>query len=225
MNKIDKKGIAALCDALTQNGETLEIKWSGGGDDGLFEMLRDGKPFDYGSPAIQSVIEMVENEIGYGGFDGNFSAEGRVEYNRELRAFEGEDTYSESDADMAECSITIRIPREIWFDRLNILINSEYSSSSVTTRLQVMNGPRVDQHQLVEEYLDERISRAIDEVLEAVEDVDGASDEITINFSEFSLSDTEAVFTIKEFSYSYYKKDTKDIIIYLTENLNDNDSI
>lgn len=123
MHQRNYQAILEKCQKLTENGERLMVSWNGGGDEGFFELRLDDNMLedDYGKE--DSIIDLVEEHLGYGGFSGSFNVSGEVEYDREEYCFTGTDDYNESESATCGCDIKITVPEGLWFDSLAVDIS------------------------------------------------------------------------------------------------------
>jgi hypothetical protein len=226
MSTVNWESIVTRCDELTKNGEELSISWNGGNDSGLFEMKLDGEPVDDDDPIERPIVDLLENELGYGSFAGDFSADGEVVYNRERKCFEGTDTYTESRSCRRECSIKVRMPADIWFDRVDFDIQcADDTDLEVLAHISVFNGPRVDAHAGLELRLAKLVHDAVANEIAGIDGLCGIWTDIALPKNLFSATGKELVTTINEFFYSRYEADDKDIEIYLTDQIEEDVSI
>lgn len=213
--------MANHCDKLTQNGEELAITWDGGGDSGYFEMLLDGKPIEHTGTIENEVIQLVADHIGYGSFDGDFSASGKVKYDRENKCFEGTDRYLTSEQETHACEIPVIVPGDVWFDRLDIRVEeNEQDELFVTAAFFMVNGPCTDEHHRCERIIEEQLAELIGDEIIHIDPYHGITELFQIEFREFSQTGDQVVHVLKEFEYQYEDTITKHIHIPLTQKIN-----
>ena len=214
------------CDTLTANGQNLSVSWDGGGDSGWFELKLDDEPKGELNDLEDLIVELVSDELGYGSFAGEFSTSGSVAYNRETRCFEGLDTYSESTGDSHLCTIEVRVPKDIWFDRINLFIQCEDCEVMQTSAsFFVNNGPRIEAHAVAEEIIAAALGENVKIEISDMQDNVYVSQDITIRANEFEVKEDTLCFTITEFDYSYEDSHSKEITIHLTDSIDDHETI
>ena len=132
------------CDKQVAEGKKLEICWEGGGDSGWVYFQIDGKNVgEVNIPEISTLVDRMYDELDYGSWAGEFSANGSAEYNPELKAFIGIDNYSESETSDFKKDIEIIIPKSLWFDAVRYSIeDSDPDEQDVQTdfQFQIRNG-------------------------------------------------------------------------------------
>jgi hypothetical protein len=219
MKDISLDNIIQWCDDQILQGRTLTIAWNGGSDEGAFDLKIDDETQYEQSGIIEAIINLVSDELGYGGFDGDFTSEGELTYNMETRSFVGIDTYSESESQTKPCALEIRLSADIWFDRVEIDLDSQdYDETSAMIRLILTNGPYTDAHDEAGVVLGKQLSNQIDELLDDVEDFSGLSYNISIPVTDFISRDGNLVYVLNELTYSYYEYKKTPIDIYLHQN-------
>ena len=106
------------CDKMTAEDKRPILKWEGGGDSGWVYMEdEDGERLD-DVPEAEWLVDKMYDELDYGSWAGEFSANGAAEYSVESKCFEGTDYYSEEQNSSCPSNIRIEIPAFIPFDRL-----------------------------------------------------------------------------------------------------------
>lgn len=222
MSKTDRLKIINYCDGLTKHGEKLAVTWSGGNDSGWFQLELDGEPIHETSKLDDSITDLVENELGYGSFAGDFSTDGELIYNRDTKSFEGTDTYSETSSEKNDCAIEIYIPKNIWFDQLEVQIEASYETiEEASVRFIITNGPRIPAHSELENQLKQKILKKFLQEIRKIDECTSVWENFILKFDEFISKGKERVFTIKQFEYNFCDSRDNHINIYLTDKIND----
>lgn len=222
MPNYDYAAMIRYCDDLTKNGDKLSVTWDGGNDSGWFEMKLNDQPIQETSAITESIVQFLDDYLGYGSFAGDFTTNGEIVYSNETKCFEGHDDYSESDNANKECSIEIRISKEIWFDRLELQVESDYESiQNTSARLVVMNGPRSQKHHASESQIELKVREDfLSEIEDVEQEISGIWEQFSIAYGDFREESNEMVYTIPEFTYNFYTNDYKEVSISLTDQMN-----
>ena len=225
MKKPNFSGMVTYCNDLTATGASLSVSWSGGHDDAWFEMKLDDKPIEQESDLNEAIMDLVADALGYGSFAGDFSTDGKVFYTRETQCFEGTDTYSISESGNQACTIPVHVSKDIWFDQLAIRIRVSDDNLDISPRFVIINGPRIDAHDVAENQLKKPLKKAIAKVASGIWNFSDIWNTITINHDDFVTQGNEQVFTIREISYNFYACDEKDITVSLTDKIDQDETI
>lgn len=209
------------CDKMTAEDKRPILKWEGGGDSGwVFMEDEDGERLDSELQADWLVDKMYD-ELDYGSWAGEFSANGEAEYNPETKCFEGTDYYSEEDRTSCAANIRIEIPAFIPFDTLEI--ETEDEDLHVSCALAIHNGyVHPASHEVMtslEEQLKEEISAAVDKHYngDMYDDFSNYYNHYVIDRNEFKREGDMMVYVIKEVSFNVHNTQEKDISIDLKE--------
>lgn len=224
---IKMNDIIAWCDKQVEEGKSLEICWEGGGDSGWISFEVDGKFAD--GKEMSALVDMMYNELDYGSWAGEFSANGRAEYNTKTKCFEGIDYYSEdycvilNEMKLKE-PIEIFIPKSFGFDSIEYQISGNFKDDfTVDVSFNIINGFITPELRVLEEEMSEHIKSVIT----------NAFDKIGVNyFNEHKIVERLAmktkndsiVFEIELIEYS--KASENDVCIDLKERLeNENNEL
>lgn len=224
MTKNEHAAIVKHCDNLTKNGKQLSITWNGGNDSGCYEMVLDGEPRCNLLNIENFIMDMVATYVGYESFAGDFSTSGELIYNRENKSFEGVDEYTEDSNDRHSCSIPIRVPKELWFDQLELLIDIQNGSSGYAeAHFIIKNGPYDSVHSDCENKIKQNFSRLICAEIEKIKEFSSMSEEWKINSQDFTKNGKSQVFILESFEYSFWKGYSKQINFSLSEQIDHNE--
>lgn len=155
METINKQSLTEYLDALVAEGKEIKMCWEGGCDEGsvFFEIDEQRVTyFDYNlqndpTGYFKKLVDKMYDELDYGSWAGDFSADGEAIYNSEQKAFVGMDYYSENDETVNyDCALTISIPKDLWFDRMEIMIENE--EADVNSAFHVRNGFLTEKHEV-----------------------------------------------------------------------------
>lgn len=214
--KLTDGEVMAWADKMHAEGFELKMTWDGGGDSGWvdFECDKDNLT-EEDTAMIEILRDICYEELDYGSWAGEFSANGEAIYDPETKCFEGTDFYSEDDQVSVDCDIEVRIPKDLWFDRIEIMIQDE--EAIVSTDIIVNNGFKIDRHTEAENAINESVSDQVDEIINKVEGYEyrGMWEEITLNRSDFVIEGDEAVAHIHKIDVGIYRTEEKEIFINL----------
>lgn len=217
MSPAEQLIVLKRCEELTKKGQKLVITWNGGDDSGFFEMQLDGKIIGNDYTNDDPVIDLVSNALGYRSFAGEFSTEGEVVYNRASKCFEGSDACSYTESTETACAIPIRISKYIWYDRVDIHIDTE-DTVRVFVELIVLNGPRIPLHTTIENRLARSITTKIISLAKGIQNFNSINDDFQIRSSEFTAAGDKMQYLITQLSYTYDQHTDTAINIPLTQN-------
>lgn len=213
------KDLMNWCDAQVAEGKFLEIKWEGGGDSGWVYFEIDGEQTS--EPEAEALVDMIYSQLDYGSWAGEFSASGSATYDPITKSFQGEDNYSEEEGKTFDCHITVKIPKHIPFDR--VLIEA-YESNKTSVNLTIANGFDHPERIVVQQILEEQLTKEFEAVLEQVEgstDEEIASSYQWVTFERENLTEEGEylVGVIEDYCYSVHVYDPRDVDICLEEML------
>lgn len=118
MKAITIKDIMEWCETMASDGDELWMEWGGGGDDGWINLYAGAQKCD--GDEAEKLIDMLNQDIGYGWWNGNVSASGEAAYDPLTKTFRGKhtSTYMGYESFSLECDVEIRIPKALKFDRI-----------------------------------------------------------------------------------------------------------
>ncbi|GEP97672.1 hypothetical protein [Chitinophaga cymbidii] len=216
MTHKDYPTMTEYCQKITENGQQLCVSWNGGHDSGYFEMSINEEIIDTPDDLQNAIIDLIADNTDYGSFAGSFDTEGEVYYNPATKCFEGNDRYTDTREEVKECSMEVRVPRDIWFDSIDIQLHAdEMEIEELSAFMVIKDGARTRQHDVIEATLQKALIPQFTNEIESIKDISGAWDVITINYKDFSAEKSELVFYIKKFDYSFYFSTDSEIKIDL----------
>ncbi len=216
---IQNGGLKEWADRLTAEGRELKMTWDGGGDSGWVDFLIDDSAAETEQDIEYSELlrDMCYSELDYGSWAGEFSAAGECIYNPTSASFEGTDYYSEDDTVTGPCEIRIALPKDIWFDSIEIMIQDEEITADVD--LIVRNGFKTEAHTEAEKALatslEEQVNAAINPIL-GDREFRSMWEEINLSKSDFTIEGDEQVHILKELSVGTSLDEDRVISITLT---------
>lgn len=213
------------CDKKAAEGAELAIKWDGGNDSGWVHFEVDGA--DCNEPEAECLVDMMYDQLDYGSWAGDFSADGEAIYNAETKVFEGIDYYNETEYTKASANIEIRVPKHIPFATLAFQTDGEDVSTSV--QFDVRNSfvhPDTNAIQVIlEEHLHTEIEKAINEDLKVTRhEYEGCYGDYTIPREDFKVDGDELVHVLTLVDYSFFNTTERSMIINLAELLEEEDN-
>lgn len=204
------------CDLLTKDGNQLAVIWSGGGGEGDGEILLNDNPVETESGMAQALIDLVGKHFDYGYFDGNFSSDAKVIYNPQTKRLEGIEEYSEVRSDIKDCVIEFFLPKDLWFDRMEISIDTDSSSVlSCSSQFIMTNGPLTNAHADFQNKVAEVILQEIRNEMKPVEHFQGIWKTLNISRNDFTEKGTYLSFAINSYEYFFSYKERKKVKITL----------
>lgn len=205
------------CDQQVKEGKELKIKWEGGGDSGWTYFQIDGE--EVTNEYTEALVNLMYNQLDYGSWAGEFSANGEAVYNPENKCFEGDDHYSEDTSIAWELGAIIRIPKSIWFDTVVIEVDG-YDNASSHIDITVRNGFVTEEHtnlqKQLEEYLDSMLEQATENFSKS-HDLRSVWMSMAINGSDFKKDGEDLIFQIENVDLGSYESTDKEIILELEE--------
>lgn len=153
-----KKEIIDWCNQQVDEGKELKFTWDGGSDSGYAELLLDDEQVS--NEFSDALMDGIYEELDYGSWAGEFSASGEAVYSKEEQAFEGTDYYEETDTVGHFCSIILNIPSTLWYDTIQIRIETEdeyVNENDITVRFIVKNGFLTEEHTNVAQMLEDQL--------------------------------------------------------------------
>lgn len=219
---MEKKSIVQWCKDLHKAGNTLTMKWEGGGDSGWAYFEIDGKQED--TEYTRALVDRIYDTLQYGSWAGEFNANGEATYNSETNSFEGTDYYSEDAHDTINTDIFIKIPKKFWFDTLDIECEANYDETAqVSVRFIIKNGFLSDEHTTFCSNLENSLSIEFSNYFDNYSSVEGeefrgCGDTFTLNRSDATEDGEDLVFNINKIEIQVITSHDKDIILELDEN-------
>lgn len=216
--EITDEACLAWCNKKHAEGVTLNMHWDGGGDSGWVDFQIDGDSTEEDQAFIDFLTEKCYNELDYGSWAGEFSASGDAEFNPTEGAFVGTDYYSEDDGETVECELRIEIPKDLWFDSLEIMIQDEEIDVSVD--MIIRNGFKTDAHTAAETALSKTIETQVQEIVnDAIKyksiEFRSMWEEISLSKSDFTEEGNNVVHIVKEITIGTFQSEDRHIFIPL----------
>lgn len=209
-----KNNLKEIMDLMIEkHGTDITITWEGGNDEGSYELLVDDEPLSISWGNKESIeyrlIDMLGDIIGHYSFAGDFSCNGSATYDPEQNAFVGSDYYEESESFLYKIPkepIKIVIPKDLWFDRVYVGVGGWDGDVDVSFRLEVNNGPVVDEHMVLESRAAELIESTImNTLMEEKSDISSVSFEEWFTMEDLPVNkDGSRTIVIDEIEYSQY---------------------
>jgi hypothetical protein len=215
-----KQTLLSWCDQQVKDGKELKLVWDGGNDSGWVHFELDGKDLENEYTAV--LVNYMYDHLDYGSWAGDFSAVGDAIYNVEEQAFVGTDYYSESQSMGYDVNIPIPVPKDLWFDQLNVHIevnNDETPECEV--KFAVKNGFLTQEHTTLEKQLNEYLVQSMVEAITKFEDqeelfIESIWDDVTLDKADFVEESVDSkIAYIKELEFRYPDIEEKQIYLNL----------
>lgn len=228
MKTVQKQSLIEYLDAMVAEGKEVSMGWEGGGDSGWCWFEIDGEQVSDSAQNshIRSLLDHMYDELDYGSWAGEFSASGKAIYDSEEKAFVGTDHYSEDDTIHYDCKLEIRIPKSLWFDRMEIQIQEE--DADVDSVFHVRNGFLTEEHDEFIEKFNNSFHKDVWAVIERFmndpqqNEYRSMWESYNLNRSEFTEQGDFMVYTIEELGIGSTSDEEKEIYLEL-ENITVND--
>lgn len=212
-------------DALAAEGKEIKVTWEGGNDSGGYSLFIDGNEVNYGDVAYDVIVDFISDEIDYGSWAGDYSADGSVIYNSDEGAFIGEGKEIESEGgNIEDISIEIRIPKYINFDSFDIKTEGTHCWDELDAdcRFVIANGPVFQEHAKLEYDLGVHVRESVIHILDTdakcnSEEVGWVHNEWTIRRESFKEDGDDLVYIIDEMDFTYNNTAYKSHYIKINE--------
>lgn len=234
--KFTRAELLAWCREKHAQGHTLELCWDGGNDNGWcwLEINESQKLAPEDEPYANALTDLMDDELDYGSWAGDFSANGRAPFYPEEGCFQGTDYYSESSEDSVEIEKSLLIPAELPFESVTIQIDSEGSvlKDSVSVVFHLQNGFFTPDHKKVVRKLKNRVADLVDTAVEEAIENDALEGDYTrcwnqLRFEASEMTPTSSGKSLKLFldsvDVNVQKEFPKDIYLDLSEVEEDED--
>jgi hypothetical protein len=209
------------CDDQVAQGKELKLAWEGGGDSGwVYFKINDKQVSDSAAtPEIEELIDRMYDQLDYGSWAGEFSANGEAAYYANKKAFIGTDYYGEDETYNYECSIKITVPKSLWFDAVEY--NIEQEEPIIDVAFVLRNGFLTEKHTEVALQIKESLNEQVDEAIADYQKDPNATEyrnvwqNERIERNEFKEEGDNLVAVINELAIGTYSSDEKDIYLEL----------
>jgi hypothetical protein len=207
------------CDKQVAEGKEITLCWEGGGDSGWVFFIIDGTQAE--GEEIEALVDMMYNELDYGSWAGEFSANGTATYDPVTKCFEGVDYYSEDDWTNTtfEEPFAFYIPGTYGFDSIEYNIEGNFEDDfRVEVTFNIVNGFITPELRELENEMAEAIKEKLNEELKE-KDVNYFGTHKLAERHEMNTEKSSVIFQFDTIEYSVYQTDEKGITIDLKERL------
>jgi hypothetical protein len=210
------------CDKQVAEGKEITLCWEGGGDSGWVYFKIDGVQAE--GEEIEALVDMMYNELDYGSWAGEFSANGTADYDPTTKCFEGVDYYSEDDwTDTTfEEPFAFYIPSTYGFDSIEYNIEGSFEDDfRVEITFNIVNGFITPELRELEDEISKAVKEKIISELSEFKEID-------VNYfgthelaerHEMKIEKENVIFEIPTIHYSVYNTEEKGVTIDLKERL------
>ena len=212
------------CDDKSQNDQKVTIHWEGGGDSGWVYLQVDGESVS--CDEAEWLVDKMHNELDYGSWAGEYSANGVAEYNSENKSFEGTDYYSEDDYESHTLNIPIyfKVPKKFYLESLHV----EFEDIPYGGYLQIYSTMHTGfNNETLNNYLNNELSESIlNDIVKAFDtelpDVEESGWQ-TIIYNQKDVEEAGShhpdhyLFKIEELDYRTYRTRENEIVLSLEE--------
>lgn len=215
-------------DELYKEGKEIKVKWEGGNDSGGYTVYLDGEELAWGDPFGEAVSDAVSDTMDYGSWAGDWWADGEACYSPEEEAFVGSGKEVTNDTEVLDDSITIRVPKILNFESINIDTTGDFIGSdggvSASVRFVINNGPVFEEHTKLETQLSDYISEQILDLTDAMslgedKEIQSCYNDWVINREDMREEEDHLVFEINDISVGYGDVKWSDHYITISEDV------
>lgn len=208
--------IKQYCNEVTASGGIFKITWNGGGDSGFFEFYLDDKKLDLDSYLDDLFYSFLSENLEYYSFAGDYETNGEIVYDRMNQCFIGEDDYSETQVGGKDCKIEIKVPKNLWFDRLELNYYAENSVvEKVEAELIVSNGPTTKEHLAWNESQSRWLTNVFTKICKNIPDEFSLYHQMGIVIGDFEQNELYQTYHLTSIEYYYRDTTLKEIEISL----------
>lgn len=207
------------CDKQVAEGKEITLCWEGGGDSGWVFFEIDGESAD--GEEISALVDMMYNHLDYGSWAGEFSANGRADYDPKTKCFEGIDYYSEDEWTNTtfEEPFEFLIPNTYGFDSIEYNIEGNFEDDfRVEVRFNIINGFITPELYELEDKMSEAIKEKLTKELKDI-DVNYFNTHRLAERHEMKNDSDAVIFKLENVEYSIYNTEEKGVTIDLKERL------
>lgn len=214
-----KKELLEWCLDQDAQGHSLALGWDGGGDSGYVSWHGDSEENDY----TDALIDLCYDELDYGSWAGEFSANGEAIFDSKENAFIGTDNYSEESYIDINASIKIKVPKHLQFDVFHYEIDCPYEEgATVHVTLSIKNGFKLPEEEILIEKLQTNLEEQVDQLIADYSDSNEAEgircyETEMIDREEFTEEGDYLVYTLTSLNVSIDKYDPRQVFIDLND--------
>lgn len=218
-----EKSILKWIEDLDNEGKELSIGWEGGGDSGWAYFQVDGENVD--NEYAEALVDYMYETLNYGSWAGEFSANGTAIYDVKTRTFEGTDYYGEDGNDTIDCTIVIKVPKNLWFDTLHVETESYYDETPNTSVMFIVkNGFLLQEHSDICTNLEEVLKDDFEAIFNNFEVQDGykfkgCTDSWILERKDAVEEDDMLVFNITKIDIQTMESEERTIVLELTDEM------
>jgi hypothetical protein len=216
---ISMQEIIDWCDKQAAEGKEITLCWEGGGDSGWVFFEVDGEQAS--GDEIDALVDMMYTELDYGSWAGEFSANGRADYDPATKCFEGTDYYSEDDWTHTTFQepFTFCIPSSYGFDSIEYNIEGGFEDDfRVEVTFNITNGFITPELRMLEDEMSKVIKKQLIEEFKDG-DVNYFGTHELAERHEMKIEKETVIFKIPTVHYSVYNTEEKGVTIDLKERL------
>ena len=173
----------------------------------------------------QAVVDYMYAVLDYGSWAGEFNSSGKAIYNGKTKTFEGTDYYGEDEYTVLDTNITVKVPKKLWFDTLNIEIEASYDETpNMSVQFIIKNGFLSQEHLNICSNLEEVLKREFESIIDAYNPSDGSefrgiTDIWSLERSKATEEDEMLIFTIEKLDINILTNEEKSVVLELTDDM------
>jgi len=187
-----------------------------GADDRAFELKHDGISIYDTAGCSAHLSALASSHLQHPGLDGYYSWEGSAQYDPHTKSFKGKDIYRYPTSKILNCCIPILLPRELWFDYIEVTLRS-FDDSEIRVWLEylIQNGPYSNDHVQSEAALRDKLKLQVESTIDNTRDFYHFWVTLKIDRSDFQDNGITLQYAIKEIAYTAIADLTTPICIQL----------
>ncbi|MCT1526089.1 hypothetical protein ACS126_03500 [Sphingobacterium lactis] len=210
------KEALAYCLKLTEKGAKLSARWDGGFETLCIQLYLDERLFIDGKRS-QKLSRYIAKHIVHKKVEA-FQPPGYIQFDRVSARLLGRDMYSLEAEEQGRFEFEVKVPSDLWFDKVLIEIESVYGAAPTTIfEFSFQNGPIIpEMYTVLQDQLIARLTPEVERFLEEImekKEILVLGDRFVLSRDEFNKEGGMLKYKLNQLSYTYEKVAQSSIII------------